>query len=163
MSQLPGRASAESAAAGTKPEPRGDAAASQAAADGLPADEEGMMKGARTLLLQGDYAAAQKGFASFIQKHPKSKLTPDAQYYLGKSLLIQENYSEAVDAYGKLLSKYPKSDKAPDGLVKLARSLRLLGKKKQACEMLKELPKTYPKASAVTKGLADTERSRSGC
>jgi len=129
----------------------------------LPQDEEGLLKEARNLLLDGNYPSAQEGFTAFLAKYGKGSNAHEAQYLLGESLLYQDNYREAADAYGKLLSSYPKSPNGPNALVKLARSLRLLNKKGDACKALELMPKQFPKASDAAKQLASTERQRSNC
>jgi tol-pal system protein YbgF len=129
----------------------------------LPQDEEGLLKEARNLLLDGNYPSAQEGFTAFLAKYGKGPNAHEAQYLLGESLLYQDNYREAADAYGKLLSSYPKSPNGPNALVKLARSLRLLNKKADACKALELMPKQFPKASDAAKQLASTERQRSNC
>jgi tol-pal system protein YbgF len=135
-------------------------AAQQAA---LPADEEGLLKESKNLLLGGNYAAAQEGYTTFLAKYGKSKNAHEAQYNLGESLLYQESYQEAAAAYGKLLSAYPNSANGPNALVKLARSLRLLKKPADACKTLALMGKQFPKASASAKQLADAERQKANC
>jgi tol-pal system protein YbgF len=129
----------------------------------LPQDEEGLLKEARNLLLDGSYPSAQQGFTAYLAKYGKGPNAHEAQYLLGESLLYQDNYTEAADAYGKLLSSYPKSPNGPNALVKLARSLRLLNKKADACKALALMPQQFPKASDAAKQLASTERQRSNC
>lgn len=129
----------------------------------LPADEEGLLKEARNLLLAGDYPSANAAFTRFLAEHPKSASADEAQYFIGESLLYQSNYAEAAAAYGKLLSEYEKSERGPEGLVKLARSMRLMDKKSEACKALALLPTRFPKASNAAKTLAATEKSRAGC
>ena len=129
----------------------------------LPQDEEGLLKEARNLLLDGNYPSAQQGFTAYLAKYSKGPNAHEAQYLLGESLLYQDNYSEAADAYGKLLSSYPKSPNGPNALVKLARSLRLMNKKADACKALSLMPQQFPKASDAAKQLASTERQRSNC
>lgn len=129
----------------------------------LPQDEEGLLKEARNLLLDGNYPSAQQGFAAYLAKYGKGANAHEAQYLLGESLLYQDNYTQAADAYGKLLSAYPKSPNGPNALVKLARSLRLLNKKGDACKALALMPQQFPKASDAAKQLASTERQRSNC
>lgn len=132
-------------------------------ASALPQDEDGLLKEARNLLLDGNYPAAQQGFTAYLAKFGKSANAHEAQYLLGESLLYQDNYTQAADAYGKLLSAYPKSPNGPNALVKLARSLRLLNKKADACKALALMSQQYPKASDAAKQLASTERQRSNC
>jgi len=130
---------------------------------GLPEDEESLLKESKNLLLGGNYAAAQQGYATFLSKYGRSKNAHEAQYNLGEALLYQESYQEAANAYGKLLSAYPNSSNGPNALVKLARSLRLLKKPADACKTLALMGKQFPKASASAKQLADAERAKANC
>lgn len=140
-------------------------AASGAAIDAasLPADEEGLLKEARNLLLAGDYPSAHSAFSRFLKEHPRSASADEAQYLLGESLLYQGAYADAATEYGKLLSSYEKSERGPEALVKLARSMRLMDKKSEACKALGLMNSRFPKASNAAKTLAATERSRAGC
>ena len=122
-----------------------------------------LFKQAKSLLLRGDYPAAETAFHHYVEKFSQSPQAAEAQYWLGESLLLQEAYPEASEAYIALVGTYPKSDKAADGFVKLARALRQMGEKAQACEALAALSASYPNASAVTRSLAASERSRSNC
>lgn len=159
--------SASDARAETSGNPAGSAAnqapATRVDISQLPQDEEGLLKEARNLLLDGNYPSAQEGFTAFLAKYGKGPNAHEAQYLLGESYLYQDNYREAADAYGKLLSSYPKSSNGPNALVKLARSLRLLNKKADACKALALMPQQFPKASDAAKQLASTERQRSNC
>jgi tol-pal system protein YbgF len=136
---------------------------SQGASASLPDDEEGLLRESKNLLLGGNYAGAQKGYAAFLAKYGKSPNAHEAQYNLGESLLYQESYQEAANAYGKLLSAYPKSPNGPSALVKLARSMRLLNKPAEACKTLALMTKQFPKASASAKQLAEAERQKANC
>jgi tol-pal system protein YbgF len=129
----------------------------------LPADETGLMKEARNLLLAGDYPSAQQAFTVYLDRYGKGEGAGEAQYLLGESLLYQENYADAAEAYVKLISTYKTSARAPEGLVKLARAMRLMGEKGEACKVLGQMSSKYPKASAAAKTLAATERQRAGC
>ncbi len=122
-----------------------------------------LFKQAKTLLLEGDFPAAETAFSTFVDNHSEAPEAGEAQYWLGESRLIQEAYPEAAEAYITLISQYPNTAKAPDGLVKLARSLRMMGEAEQACGALNEIPVRYPDANAVTRSLAASERSRAKC
>jgi tol-pal system protein YbgF len=129
----------------------------------LPQDEAGLLKEARNLLLDSNFASAEEAFKSFLTKYPKSANAHEAQYFLGESLLYQDDYTGAAKAYGKLLNDYPKSENGPNALVKLARSMRLMQKTTEACKTLDLMPKQFPKASSAAKQLASRERQLANC
>lgn len=157
----------------TQPATKEALAAQRINADGLssktaPALElknqpEGLFKQAKSLLLKGDYPAAEAAFKRYITDFPDTPQTGEAQYWLGESLLIQEAFPEAAEAYVTLIAEWPEAARTPDGFVKLARSLRMLNETDQACAALNELTSRYPDLSPVTRSLAASERARSKC
>lgn len=124
---------------------------------------EDLFKQAKSLLLKGDYPAAEAAFTQYVADFPDTPQTGEAQYWLGESLLIQEAFPEAAEAYVTLIAEWPDAARTPDGFVKLARSLRMLGETDQACAALGELTSRYPDLSPVTRSLAASERARSKC
>jgi tol-pal system protein YbgF len=118
---------------------------------------------ARALLIQQDYAGAEKAFTAFVNTHPDDKLAGPAQYWLGETYYVRGNYDQSAKAFAEGYQRYPKSDKAPDTLLKLGMSLAQLKRTKDACVLYKELDVKYPSASASVKQAAQRERQRAGC
>ena len=112
---------------------------------------------------QKQYETAEKSFAAFIQKNPKSKLTADATYYLGESFFQRSRPREAAEQYLKISTQYANSQRAPDAMLRLGQSLNALGAKEQACATFAEIPRKYPNAAAGVKAEADREAKRVQC
>jgi tol-pal system protein YbgF len=112
---------------------------------------------------QKDYDNAQRGFAAFIDKNPKSRLTPEALYLLGESYAARGRTREAAEQFLKISTNYASSSRAPEAMLRLGESLRSLGAKEQACATFSEVPRKYPNASAAVKAGAEREAKRSQC
>jgi len=118
---------------------------------------------AYSLAVNGDYAAAENGFRTFLENYPDDALAANAQYWLGESLLAQQNYREAADAFLKTYTDHPGNAKSPDSLLKLGVSLRGLGEGDAACATFSELLNKYPNAAPAVLSQARDERRRAQC
>jgi len=118
---------------------------------------------ARNLLVQQDYAGAERSFAAFVNTHPDDALAGAAQYWLGETFYLRANYDAAARAFAEGYQKYPKGSKAADSLLKLGMSLIQLNRKKDACTLFKELDQRYPDAATNVKQAVQRERQRAGC
>jgi len=118
---------------------------------------------ARALLVQQDYASAERSFAAFVNTHPDDPLAGAAQYWLGETFYLRANYDAAARAFAEGYQKYPKGSKAPDSLLKLGMSLVQLNRKKDACTLFNELDQKYPNAATNVKQAVQRERQRAGC
>lgn len=114
-------------------------------------------------LKQRAYEDAEKGFAGFLEKNPKSKMTSDAIYYLGESYYLRGRQREAAEQYLKISTQYADSPRAPEALLRLGQSLTVLGAKEQACASYGEISRKYPNAPAMVKAGAEREAKRSQC
>jgi tol-pal system protein YbgF len=115
------------------------------------------------LLKQKEYEAAEKSFTAFLQKSPKSKLAPEAIYYLGETYFQRGRQREAAEQYLKISTAYVSSARAPDAFLRLGQSLNALGAKEQACAAYAELERKYPNASATVKASVEREVKRARC
>jgi tol-pal system protein YbgF len=113
-------------------------------------------------LLRRQFADAETGFQTFLEKHGDSSLAGNAQYWLGETYYVQGDYRQAAQSFLKGYREYPKSRKAADSLLKLGLSLGRLGQKEQACAAFTQLGSQFPKAAEARKR-AQTEATRAGC
>lgn len=114
--------------------------------------------------LKGEqYDTAENGFKTFVAKHPKDKLVPDAVFYLGESYFQRSRYREAAEQYLKISTDYSKTAKAPDSLLRLGQALDKLGAKEQACAAFAEVGRKYPTAASSLRVTADREAKRVQC
>ncbi|HXW71837.1 MAG TPA: tol-pal system protein YbgF [Methylocella sp.] len=118
---------------------------------------------ALAFLKQKAYEDAEKGFAEFLQNNPKSKLAPDAIYFLGESYYLRGRQREAAEQYLRLSTQYAQAPRAPEGLLRLGQSLTALGAKEQACATYGEIARKYPNAPAMVKLGAEREAKRAQC
>lgn len=98
-------------------------------------------------LKEGEFDAAEKKFADFIENYPSSKLQSNATFWYSESFYRREIFDKAAINYLKSYKKYPKGDKASDALFKLADSLAHLEKDQEACSMLAKLESEFPNRS----------------
>ena len=114
-------------------------------------------------LKQRGYENAEKGFTGFLEKNPKSRLAPDAIYFLGESFYLRGRQREAAEQYLKLSTKYADLPRAPEALLRLGQSLNALGAKEQACATYGEIARKYPNAPSMVKVGAERETKRAKC
>ncbi|MEJ0052904.1 MAG: tol-pal system protein YbgF [Methylovirgula sp.] len=112
---------------------------------------------------QKDYDNAERGFQSFLDKNPKTRLTAEAMYFLGESYSARGRAREAAEQFLKISTNYADSARAPQAMLRLGESLHTLGAKEQACATFSEVPHKYPNASAAVKAAAEREAKRSQC
>jgi len=113
-------------------------------------------------LLRRQFADAESGFRTFMQKYGDNSLAGNAQYWLGETYYVQGDYRQAAQSFLKGYREYPKGRKAADSLLKLGLSLNRLGQKEQACAAFGQLGGQFPKAAEARKR-AQTEAKRAGC
>ena len=115
------------------------------------------------LYKEKQYEDAEKGFAAFMAKNPKSRLVADATYYLGETYTQRGRPREAAEQYLKISTDYAQSARAPDAMLRLGISLKALGAKEQACATFSEVGRKYPNAPAYVKSGAEREAKRAQC
>ena len=114
-------------------------------------------------VLSGDYAIAEKEFASYIQSFPKGARIADANFWLGEAQYSQGNYSEAAKTFLNAHQAYGKSAKAPEMLLKLGMSLAALDNTETACATLREVSRRYPSAPKAVLAKVSGEQKRLRC
>ena len=114
-------------------------------------------------VLHKDYGLAEQAFRDFMRRHPREKLMPDAQYWLGESQFQQQHYRDAAESFLAVSTKYAHSGKAPEALLRLGQSLAALHQKEAACATLAEVGRKYPRAPARVKRGVKREQKRTHC
>jgi tol-pal system protein YbgF len=114
-------------------------------------------------MLRKDYAGAEAGFRTFLQKNSGDRLAPDAQYWLGESMFQRQNWREAADAFLSMSKTYEKSPKAAEALLRLGQSLAMLREKELSCATFGEIQRKYPRASTTIKQAVEREQKRLRC
>jgi tol-pal system protein YbgF len=118
---------------------------------------------AYAFIQQRQYEQAEMGFRSFLQSHPRSKLTADATYWLGESYLQRNRYRDAAEQFLKITTSFGTTPKGPDGMFKLGVSLRGLGANDQACATFAEVGRKYPAARPALLKDVQREQQRAKC
>lgn len=127
------------------------------------ADAEASYKGAQSLLLSGDYPAAERAFRAFIKDYPKATQLSEARYWLGQTLLAQGSNSEAAKQFLDVVKLHGNSQRAPDAFARLGLALQGMGNVREACLTFKDLPQRFPAASQSVKDLAAREAKAAAC
>lgn len=125
-------------------------------------DPQSLYRQATQNAVDRQYAAAEQGFSTFLQKYPKHSLAGAAQYWLGETYYAQGDYRTAAQNFLKGYQDYPKSRRAPDSLLKLGLSLKKMGEKERACASLSAVSSEFPNAVDAKKR-AQIEFRRTGC
>ncbi len=118
---------------------------------------------ARRLLLDGDYAAAEGAFETFLGQYGDTPRAPEARYYYGKTLMARRAYQQAATAFLGAIREWPQTSWAPDAVLDLSRALVGMNRKTDACQTLNELARHYPRASTDVRNRAATLRTQAGC
>jgi tol-pal system protein YbgF len=139
------------------------AAATPPAAAGNTAGADQMYNDAFKLLQDGDYAGAERGFKTFVQRYPQHVLAGNAQYWLGETYYARREYQSAMTSFAEGYKAYKASPKGPDNLLKLGITLSAMGRKPDACAIFARFGQDYPKATDLQKRRIDQERQRNGC
>ncbi|NQW53075.1 MAG: tol-pal system protein YbgF [Rhodospirillales bacterium] len=155
---------------GAAPRPGGQAAAPAAPAAPTPpvppaggGNADQIYDEAVKKLQEGDYAAAERGFKTFIQRHPQNKLAGNAQYWLGETYYARRDYNSALTAFAEGYKVHKTSPKGPDNLLKLGITMAVLGRKPDACAVFARFSQDYPRATDLQKRRIDQERQKNGC
>jgi tol-pal system protein YbgF len=155
-----GRPGGAPAARPTPPPPSTAAAPPAAAATGA-ADQ--VYNDAFKKLQDGDYAGAEKGFRTFVQRHPQHALAGNAQYWLGETYYARRDYQNAMTAFAEGYKAYKTSPTGPDNLLKLGITLATLGRKADSCAIFARFAQDYPRATDLQKRRIEQERQKNGC
>jgi tol-pal system protein YbgF len=139
------------------------AAAAPPAAGGNTAGADQMYNDAFKLLQDGDYAGAERGFKTFVQRYPQHVLAGNAQYWLGETYYARRDYQSAATTFAEGYKVYKSSPKGPDNLLKLGVTLSAMGRKSDACAIFARFNQDYPRATDLQKRRVDQERQRNGC
>jgi tol-pal system protein YbgF len=118
---------------------------------------------ATAALKEGRYDVAEQRFRSYLDQHPKDRLTPEAMFHLGESFFRRSRPREAAEQYLKVTVDFPRAARAPEALVKLGLSLEKLGAVEQACAAFGEVARKYPAAPSAVRVSAARESKRVQC
>ncbi len=156
-------------AAAPRPTPGGPAPPATSPAPAGPGAQAGAAGGdqlyhdAFKMMQDGDYAGAERGFRTFVQRNPQHVLSGNAQYWLGETYYARRDYQNAMTAFAEGYKVYKNSQKGPDNLLKLGITLAVLGRKPDACAVFGRFAQDYPRANDLQKRRIDQERQKNAC
>ncbi|MDO8977460.1 tol-pal system protein YbgF [Reyranella sp.] len=148
---------------GAAPRPAAQAAAPAPTPAAGAANADQLYDEAIKKLQEGDYAAAERGFKTFIQRNPQNRLAGNAQYWLGETYYARRDYNSALTAFAEGYKVYKTSPKGPDNLLKLGITMSVLGRKPDACAVFARFSQDYPRATDLQKRRIEQERQKNGC
>jgi tol-pal system protein YbgF len=90
------------------------------------------------------YKEAYNTFHDFIEKNPRSPLTPSARFWLAESLFNQKEFELSILEYQKVISDHPKDANAPTSLYKQGMAFERLKDNETAKIIYRKLIKEYP-------------------
>ncbi|MDQ7032084.1 MAG: tetratricopeptide repeat protein [Desulfonauticus sp.] len=106
------------------------------------------------LILHHKPQQGRKILERLIKLFPKTKLLPNAYYWIGESYYSEKQYAQSILAFKKVTSLFPKHYKAAHALLKIAYAYAELGDKQNAKFYLNILLQDYPKSDVVSKARA---------
>ena len=101
---------------------------------------------------KGDANQAIKCFSGMTQKYSRTKVYPDALYWLGSSYYMKGNFAQTIATEQRLISGYSKHAKVPEAYLLIGMAQMDSKKTAEAKATFNKLIKLYPKSSAA--GLA---------
>lgn len=102
-----------------------------------------------TLYHQGRYVDAESSFQRFIQAHPATELTDNAQYWIGECRLARGDVSGALAAFRETVERHPEGNKVPDALLKVGEAMASLGDGEGAREAYQEVIRRFAGTTAA--------------
>lgn len=102
-----------------------------------------------SLYHQGRYLDAEATFQRFLQSHPDTELTDNAQYWIGEARYARRDYPGALAAFRETAARFPEGNKVPDALLKAGQCLEALGDVGGARESYREVVRRFPATGAA--------------
>ncbi len=95
------------------------------------------------------HAKAITAFREFAEHYPKSKLVPNAHYWLGELLLSMRQFDEADKSFTLVIDQYTRSNKVAGSRLKKAYILMHHEKNADANQALRQIIRDYPDSSVA--------------
>ena len=109
-------------------------------------------------LNRGNYQLALQSFRQFLQQHPNTDLSDNAQYWIGEILYDQGRFANSIEEFEKVIKWYRESDKVPAALLKIGYAFISMQENDQGKLYLEEVIRDYPgsREANLAKGKLDT-------
>jgi tol-pal system protein YbgF len=124
------------------------------------ADKDGreMYNKAFGLLKEGQYKKSIGIFEKFLKRHPESKYSDNAQYWLGEANYAYRQYKQSLKEFQRLIAKYPDSTKIPGARLKVGYVYYELKNWSASRESLQQVVTLYPDTNVAKKAMERLER-----
>ncbi|MBU4242686.1 MAG: tol-pal system protein YbgF [Nanoarchaeota archaeon] len=96
---------------------------------------------------RAEYDQAFVGFKHFIEKHPKSDLADNAQFWIGECYMGLKQYEQAILTYQEMIEKYSKGNKVPNAMLRQAIAFQEIKDNVGAKILLRKIVRKYPNSS----------------
>jgi tol-pal system protein YbgF len=97
-----------------------------------------------SLMKEGQYDRAAKGFRDFLTNYPQSTLRDNGRYWLGEAYYVKRDFRKALTEFTRLMSDQPGNPKAPDAMLKIGYCHYELGEWARARDNLNQVIARYP-------------------
>jgi tol-pal system protein YbgF len=114
--------------------------------------EQGLYEKGLYLTRHGKPAEGRKVLNTFLSRYPKSRLVPNALYWLGETYYAQGKYAQAILSFKDVVKRFPKHHKAAAALLKIGYSYVNLGDQENARFYLNILLKDYSSSDPAQLG-----------
>ena len=95
-------------------------------------------------LMRENYQLALINFRSFLERHPATVLSDNAQYWIGEVYYAQGQFHLAVEEFRKVVEDYPGHEKVPAAYLKIALCFQKLQDLPTARRYLEYVIQNYP-------------------
>lgn len=113
--------------------------------DSTPENEQQIYRSAlNTLLEEGQYEEAIRGFQRYIDNYPQGRYFTNALYWQGEALILAGRYAEAQNAFSRVVEEYPEDPKAAGALLKMGVAYQQTDQVDRAREVWQSLRNRYP-------------------
>lgn len=102
-----------------------------------------------TLFHEKRYGEAEEGFHRFLELHPSTELSDNAQFWIGEARFALGRYEEALQAFLLTVERFPDGNKVPDAFYKAGRCLELRGDRSRAIATYEETVRRFPTSAAA--------------
>lgn len=85
-----------------------------------PAEGEQLYQVAYQDLMEENYQLALINFRAFLERYPQTRLSDNAQYWIGEVYYGQHQFQAAIEEFRRVIEEYPNGDKVPAAYYKIA-------------------------------------------
>lgn len=97
-------------------------------------------------LIRGNFQLALHGFQQFLDRHPDTELSDNAQYWIGEVYYAQGRFPKAIEEFEKVIKFYRNGDKKASALLKIAFAYISIDETEQGKVYLEEVIQQHPES-----------------